>query len=263
MHNLKLSLENLGLAKAEVLVYIDILQNANANGSQISKRVDLPKPSVYLALDKLYQRGLINLIPGKTKQYQAQEVLVALEKLRTEYNANLDNALAQIQQIQQTSVQEEFMHIVGYANFNAQLKAIFARTERELYLQTNMNLNLFASELSNLLDKGVRIIVYSFGIKFNYPFALEEYHDVAKPISAGFRMLAVADYAECLMSCGKPDADYLAIYTQQKLQVSLLAENIHNSIYWLKLYREQPSFSYPCRLATLAEQEIHLSGYSF
>jgi HTH-type transcriptional regulator, sugar sensing transcriptional regulator len=262
MQDLKLSLENLGLAKAEVFVYLDILQNANANGSQISKRVDLPKPSVYLALDKLYQRGLINLIPGKTKQYQAQDVIVALEKLRAEYNANLDNALAQIQQIQQVNVQEEFIHILGYSNFSAQLKAIFTRTERELYLQTNMDLNLFALELSYLVQKGVRVIVYSFGVKFNYPFAIEEYYDTAKPILAGFRMLAVADYVECLMSCGRPDSEYLAIYTKQKLQVSLLAENIHNSIYWLKLYREQPNFCDQCRLATLAEEEIHLSGYS-
>ncbi len=262
MQNLKLSLESLGLAKAEVLVYIDILQNVNANGSQISKRVDLPKPSVYLALDKLYQRGLINLIPGKSKQYQAQDITIALTKLRDEYNTNLDNALMQLQQIQQTNIQQEFIHILGYNNFCAQLKAIFARANRELYLQTNMNLNLFASELSESVARGVRIIVYSFGAKFNYPFALEEYYDSGKPISIGSRMLVVSDHVECLMSCGKPDAEYLSIYTKQKLQVSLLAENIHNSIYWLKLYQEQPSFSYPCRLNTLAEQEIYLSGYS-
>lgn len=262
MQDLKLSLENLGLAKAEVLVYIDILQNANANGSQISKRVDLPKPSVYLAIDKLYQRGLINLIPGKSKQYQAQDINIAVTKLRDEYNANLDNALAQLQQIQQNNVQQEFIHILGYNNFCAQLKAIFARTISELYLQTNMDLNLFATELSVLAANGVRIIVYSFGAKFNYSFAVEEYYDQGKPISTGFRMLAVADHAECLMSCGKPDAEYLSIYTKQKLQVSLLAENIHNSIYGLKLYHEQPNFSYPCRLNTLAEKEIYLSGYS-
>ena len=79
MQNLLISLESLGLAKAEALVYSDIVQNPNSNGSQITKRVDLPKPSVYLALDKLYQRGLINLIPGKSKQYQAQSANIALE----------------------------------------------------------------------------------------------------------------------------------------------------------------------------------------
>ena len=125
---------------------------------------------------------------------------------------------------------------MGYNNFCAQLKAIFARSKHELYLQTNMDLNLFSKELSALAANGVRIIIYSFGAKFNYPFIVEEYYDEGKPISTGFRMLAVADHAECLMSCGKPDAEYLSIYTKQKLQVSLLAENIHNSIYWLKLY---------------------------
>ena len=64
------------------------------------------------------------------------------------------------------------------------------------------------------------------------------------------------------MSYGRPDNEYRAIYTRQELQVSLLSENIHNAIYWLKLYREQPNFTYPCRLETLAEQDIHISGYS-
>lgn len=260
--NLRSNLESLGLAKAEALVYIDILQNQNSNGSQITKRVDLPKPSVYLALDKLYQRGLINLIPSKSKQYIAQDPLIALEKLRQEFNAGLDITLQQIQQLQHTRIQEDFIHILGYDNFCAQLKAIFGRVRREIYIQTNMDLNLFASELNELIQNDVRIIVYSFGKKFDYDFALEEYYDSEKPLSDSFRMIVVADYAESLMSCGKPNQDYLAIYTKQQLQISLLSENIHNAIYWLKLYREQPNFTYPCRLETLAEKDIHLSGYS-
>lgn len=262
LNSLRLNLESLGLAKAEALVYIDILQNQNSNGSQITKRVDLPKPSVYLALDKLYQRGLINLIPSKSKQYVAQDSIVALEKLRYEFNVNLDNTIQQIKQIQHSAEQEDFIHIIGYDNFCAQLKSILSQARTEVYIQTNMNLNLFSAQIKCLLSSGVRIIVYSFGQKFDYDFTIEEYYDAEKPITDGFRMVVVADYNVSLMSCGRPNQDYLAIYTKQKLQISLLAENIHNSIYWLKLYREQPNFTYPCRLETLAEKDIHLSGYS-
>lgn len=261
MQNLLLSLESLGLAKAEALVYIDIIQNPNSNGSQITKRINLPKPSVYLALDKLYQRGLVNLIPGKSKQYLAQDANIALEKLRAEFNSHLDIALHSIQQLQPTTTQDEFIHIHGYENFAAQLKGLFTRTGHELYIHTNVDLNLFAEALRNLLNNGVRIIVYSFGQKYSYDFALEEYYDATKPLCDAFSFLVVADYRECVMSCGKPDNEYLGIYTRQSLQVSLIAENIHNAIYWLKLFQQHPNFDYPCRLGTLAEADIHLSGY--
>lgn len=262
MQNLLISLESLGLAKAEALVYSDILQNPNSNGSQITKRIDLPKPSVYLALDKLYQRGLINLIPGKSKQYQAQAANIALEKLRAEFNSNLDRALTAIQKLQQRKPQEEFIHIRGYDNFVAQFKAMLANTKQELYIQSNADLNQFAPEFERLAQAGVKIIIYSFGAKYAYNFACEEYYDAAKPCTNVYRLISVADYQESIMSYGRPDSEYLAIYTRQELQVSLLSENIHNAIYWLKLYREQPDFTYPCRLETLAEQDIHISGYS-
>lgn len=262
MHNLLISLESLGLAKAEALVYSDIVQNPNSNGSQITKRIDLPKPSVYLALDKLYQRGLINLIPGKSKQYQAQSANIALEKLRAEFNANLDQTLAAIKELQQHQPQEEFIHILGYDNFIAQFKAMLANTKQELYIQSNADLNQFAPELEQLSKAGVKIIIYSFGCKYDYNFACEEYYDSAKACSSAYRLIVVADYKESIMSYGHPDNEYRAIYTRQELQVSLLSENIHNAIYWLKLYREQPDFTYPCRLETLAEQDIHISGYS-
>ena len=261
MQNLTLSLESLGLSKPEALVYVDIIQNPESNGSQITKRIDLPKPSVYLAVDKLYQRGLINLIPGKTKQYLAQDANIALEKLRSEFNSHLDNALHNIRELQTSTPQNEFIHIRGYANFAAQLSGIFARTERELYIHTNVDLNLFAQELEQLISKGVRVIVYSFGDKHNYSFALEEYYDAAKPVCDAFSFLVVSDYRECVMSCGEPNNEYLGIFTRQSLQVSLIAENIHNAIYWLKLYQQNPDFNYPCRLNTLAEQDIHLPNY--
>lgn len=262
MSSLISSLESLGLNKSEALVYIDILKNPDTNGSQITRRIDLPKPSVYLAVDKLYQRGLINLIPGKSKQYRAQDPTIALEKLRSEFNSQLDNALHEIGQLQIAAPTSEFVHITGYSNFTAQLTEMLARAEKELYIHTNVDLNLFADVLNNLIKRNIRVVVYSFGEKFSYNFKLEEYYDPNKPLCDAFSFMVVADYRECIMSCGKPDNDYLGIYTRQQLQVQLIAENIHNAIYWLKLYQQQPDFDYPCRLETIAETDIYPSGYS-
>jgi len=261
MQKLVNNLENLGLSKAEAIVYIDILQNPNSNGSQITHRINLPKPSVYLALDKLYQKGIISLIPGKSKQYAAQDADIALEELRKKFNTELDNSLKEIRKLKQAEKQADFIHINGYVNFTAQLNAIIKNCQSELYLHSNVDLNEFTEELSTATTRGVRIINYSFGNQYTYDFINEGYFDSGKPASDDYRLLAVSDYKECLMAHGKPDAEYLTIYTKNQLQVSLIAENIHNAIYWLKLYQENPQFTYPCRIGTLAEKDVHPSGY--
>ncbi len=260
MQALIASLEKLGLAKSEALVYIDILQNPVSNGSQITSRISLPKPSVYLALDKLYQKGIINLIPGKSKQYIAQDPVVALEQLRKDYNASIDNTLFEIKNLNYRQSYDEFIHIQGYANFSGQLLSMINNSQKELYLHGNIDLNQFRTELVTALERGVRIINYSFGSKCDYSFLSENFHD-DKLTSKSFRLLMVADYQECLMAEGALNQDYLAIYTRNMFQVGLIAENIHNTIYWLKLYQQNPDFTYPCRMETLAERDIHPSGY--
>lgn len=260
MQALIASLEKLGLAKSEALVYIDILQNPVSNGSQITSRINLPKPSVYLALDKLYRKGIINLIPGKSKQYIAQDPVVALEQLRKDYNASIDNTLLEIKNLNYRQSYDEFIHIQGYANFSGQLLSMINNSQKELYLHGNIDLNQFRTELVNALERGVRIINYSFGTKYDYSFLSEDFHD-DKLTSKSFRLLMVADYQECLMAEGALNQDYLAIYTRNMFQVGLIAENIHNAIYWLKLYQQNPDFTYPCRMETLAERDIHPSGY--
>lgn len=254
-------LESVGLARAEALVYMELLLNPNTNGSQIAKTIDLPKPSIYLALDKLYQRGLINLIPGKSKQYRAQTPSIAFKQLKEQFNKTITHTLAKLEQLKPQPIQNEFIHIKGFYNFIAQLFAMFNNAQKEIYLQTNVDLNLFTEQITPLLEKGVRIIVTSFGKKYTYPFTIEEYHDAHKTAGDSFRVIAVVDCNECIMSCGTPDDNYLSIYTQQKLQVNILAENIHNDIYWHKLFKQKTNLEFDCKINTIMENTVQDSGY--
>lgn len=262
MQDLIMSLESLGLSRAESLVYVDVLKHQLSNGSEITKRIDLPKPSVYLALDKLYQMGLISLVPGKSKRYLVQNVVNALEKLRTTFNTNVDNVLSGIKLVQQVEYMDNFVHILGYANFISESKRLLNLATKEVYIHTNLDLNQYSDIFYKLFLSKVRVIVYSFGKPYNYNFTIEEYHDPNKQSNDMISFLAVIDYNECIISSGKANDEFLTIYTQQKLQINLLAENIHNAIYWYKLYRDNPGFTFPCRLNTLAEDYVYPSGYS-
>ena len=57
-------LQKFGLTKIEAQVYYELLKFPNSNGSQISKRIETPRTSVYMALEKLYSTGFIHMIPG-------------------------------------------------------------------------------------------------------------------------------------------------------------------------------------------------------
>lgn len=254
-------LENVGLARAEAVVYVELLTNPDSNGSQIAKKINLPKPSIYLALDKLYQRGLINLIPGKSKQYRAQDPVIAFKQLKQQFNQTISHTLDKLEQIKPQVMQNEFLHIKGFSNFIAQLNSMFSNATQEIYLQTNVDLNLFAVQIEDVLAKGVRIITTSFGNQYHYPFKIEEYHDQHKTAGDSFRMIVVVDCKECIMSCGIPDENYLAIYTRQQLQVNILAENIHNDIYWHKLFKQKSNLSFDCKINTIMENMIQESGY--
>lgn len=86
------ALQGLGLNQKESLVYSSLLQLGKATAYRIAQKSGLKKPTVYVILDELRQKGLVLKIPYPNKQiYSAKhpEVLIrdAEEKLRRVHNA--------------------------------------------------------------------------------------------------------------------------------------------------------------------------------
>jgi len=259
--SIELLLEKVNFSKGESIVYLDLLKNGASNGSQIASRVELPKPSVYLALEKLYSQGSILSIQGKTRSFVAEHPTVVLEKLESSFLSSLKSAKEALEKINRVESKEEFLHILGYDSFCSKIRQMIVDSHSEIYMNTNINLTLFAKELLDFTRRGGRIVVYSFGKEYVYEFSCENYFDSGLKIEGTARMICVCDYKESIMSCGKPSADYLGIYTKQKLQVTLLSENIHNDIYKIKLKKMGKYFVDEVRLNTLAEGTRHQSGY--
>ncbi len=259
--SIEVLLERVNFSKGESIVYLDLLKNGASNGSQIASRVDLPKPSVYLALEKLYSQGSILSIQGKTRSFIAENPMVVLEKLENSFLSSLKSAKEALEKINRVESKEEFLHILGYDSFCGKIKQMISDSKSEIYMNTNIDLTLFSKELKEFILRGGRVIVYHFGKEYHYDFPVENYFDSELTIEGTARMICVCDYRECIMSCGKPSAEYLGIYTKQMLQVTLLSENIHNDIYKIKLKKMEKYFVETVRLNTLAEGIVHQSGY--
>jgi len=62
------SLEACGLTKSEATVYLTLLQQGSSSALSISRTTNLKRPTVYLILEELIQKGLVALVPGEKKK---------------------------------------------------------------------------------------------------------------------------------------------------------------------------------------------------
>lgn len=67
------ALKNIGLSEKEARVYIALLQTGRTSAYVVALRSDLKKPTVYVILDELVEKGLVSKVPrAKKKVYEAK-----------------------------------------------------------------------------------------------------------------------------------------------------------------------------------------------
>ncbi len=62
------ALKNLGLSEKEALVYIALLRIGKGSAYEVAESSGLKRPTVYIVLDELIKKGLVNRIPRIKKQ---------------------------------------------------------------------------------------------------------------------------------------------------------------------------------------------------
>jgi sugar-specific transcriptional regulator TrmB len=73
-------LQNLGLNEKEALTYLALLELGKATVVQIAKKAEIKRPTAYLVLDSLKQKGLVSEIPEKSRIVYAAENPESLEQ---------------------------------------------------------------------------------------------------------------------------------------------------------------------------------------
>ena len=75
------NLQKLGLTDKEALVYSKALELNNFSVIQIARKTNLKRPTCYLILDSLLQKGLVSLTPNSKKLlYTAEPADVLIEQ---------------------------------------------------------------------------------------------------------------------------------------------------------------------------------------
>ncbi len=96
------SLRDLGLTEYEAKVYTALVKIRSGTASDIHLVSGIPRSAVYGALNRIEERGIVEVQSSKPMRYRAVPPEIALEKLKNNFIAESEDALASLKEIYQT-----------------------------------------------------------------------------------------------------------------------------------------------------------------
>jgi len=96
------SLRDLGLTEYEAKVYTALVKLRSGTASDIHLVSGIPRSAVYGALNRLEERGIVEIQSSKPMRYRAVPPETALEKLKDYFVCESENALISLKEIYQT-----------------------------------------------------------------------------------------------------------------------------------------------------------------
>lgn len=236
MENIIKELQNFHFTKIEAQIYLCLLQNEELNGSQVAKFLNLPRTSVYTALESLYQKGVVLMLPGEPTLYKVQDPSMFVGSLKKEYTKSIETLEKSLINFKSFGAEDQYWNIKGYENFLLNVKKMLSDAQKEVYISTNYDLQLFKEELSLLKERNVRVIVFSFEALEVRNLSIEFYHYENKKVCLeDKRMMLVIDQQKVLVAHQNVHGEVLGTITQNPLLITIISEHIHHDIYLLKL----------------------------
>lgn len=244
MNTLVQELETLNFSMTEAKVYLTLLKNGECTGYQIGKELSISRSSIYTALDSLYKKGAITLLLGDSKIYRAEDPKRLITQAKKQFNQSADQLIHDLEGFYQPPAQEDYRNIKGLLSLQGKINDLIESAERELYFNTDMNPEWFIESLEAALQRGVRIIAFSFSKLDFAELPLEFYSYGIPPVQCGSntRFMLVADNDRALIASQDSQGNWVGTYSQNALLVSIVAEHIHHDIYLMKL-KEQYGIS--------------------
>lgn len=227
-------LSNLGFSELESKIYIALLKNGEMSAYQLAKKIEISRSSIYNALEHMTLKGMTELVPNDTALYIAQSPRVLLGKLRHSFSENAEIANELLKKYEVAKYSEQYVNVKDFNTIAEKVRGILKNANREVYINTDMDLSIFYNELETLVNKGIRAVIFSF-YNITVPKNCELYthgrnlynHDPS-------RIMVVCDNEVALTAGPDTDNVWQGTVTGNKLFVKLISEHIHNDIYLLR-----------------------------
>lgn len=238
MENLLNSLQGLGFSALECKIYLTLLDHGTMSPYQIAKKIDISRSSIYNALEHMAEKGMVEVVPEDTVMYIAQEPEVFMGKVEGDYVRNIQNARAGLEHYLETRYEQKYAVISGFDIIMEKAKHILRNAKEEVLINTDIDLKVLEEELTNTINRGVRIIIFSFVELPIQCEGLEIYSHMRKRTedNTNRRFMIVADDTIAMMAdAGNGRSNWSGTVTNNQLMKSVVKEHIHNDIYMLKI----------------------------
>lgn len=245
-------LMDFGFTKTDALVYINLLKNGRASGYKIAKEISLSRSSVYSSIDNLYNNGYIFMSDGDTKEYEAKSPDLIFNQIEKKTVENIGFLKKELSKMMLQEEKEFVYNLAGYDNVVQKAKELINQAEVEIYMNSDFRLNIFKEEICNAIERGVRVIGFSFNRIEKPHEKMESFsrHDIEETLYPSHRFMLVVDMAQALIFSQREETK--GLYTNNRLMVKMTAEHIHNDIYLTEY--EKSSDVETIRIHTIHEQ---------
>lgn len=229
--------ERFNFSKTEALVYMDLLANGHLTGYQIAKNIGLSRSSVYNALNTLYRRGVVFLLPGENNLFRALEPNVLVPRLKREYEEAakaLEEGLSHLEMPKQDG---RFLNLEGKENILTKARELIRDANQDIFINTDFDPRLLAEVLISAGKRQVRCILFTFNEIQGQMEGVELYthgHNLQGDYPSTRLMLTV-DMSKTLIASMEQENRYIGTFTENRLLSRIVSEHIHHDIYLLKL----------------------------
>ncbi len=228
-------LKNLGFSRLEAEIYIVLLDGAKS-GYQIAKKIAISRPSVYNALEHMYDKGIILQLHDSGSEYIAQPPSVIFKRLREEYTANTELAEKILTKYSDNRFEERLATFKGFKTIIARAEEMIADSKSEVFINTGIDIHCLKDALNKAADIGVNVTVFSFYELNTDNISCRVFSHGRKPFGDCSRLMLSCDSREILVANQNNEScEWIASVTNNPLIVDIITEHIHNDIYLLKL----------------------------
>lgn len=229
-------LEKFNFTPTEAEVYLTLVKHGTTNGSQIAKLMNISRSSVYSAINNLVDKGYIYHVPGDTNEYTARDPKTLLAELKDYYDNAAENLSSQFDKLKKHNDDYHYTNIKGQQTFIGKSKELILQAEKEIYINTCMDLHIFEKEIKIVRNRGIKIIVMTFDNLSLNDLDVELYKSEIKgECGEEIRMMLVIDQQVALIASDMGVGEVFGTFSTNPLLVSIVSEHIHHDIYITKL----------------------------
>ncbi|MGL5203909.1 TrmB family transcriptional regulator [Cetobacterium sp.] len=232
------NLEKVGFGRKEAEVFLELIKNPGANGSQIAKTLGYPRTTVYQNLDILQKKGYINsYLDKEITFYETMD----LNEIFENYKKNVDSATKflkdELNKVNVSGKQKQFYNLNSFDDIKDRFKSILKKAENLVYINTNLDLFEFEKDFKSLKERGVRVVIFSFNKTEYKTLEVETYirDSFNKNITDSEKRLMVAIDSTAAIIGSNYEGKFCGTYSENRLLVNIVTEHIKNDIHLMKL----------------------------